>query len=591
MLVSPLNAGADPAGVTFTDVTAAAGIDHVQHSFTGTPSEEDAPLFELRFMSGAAAVADVDNDGWSDLFVTRLDAPDILYRNLRDGTFEDISADAGFTETLSTNGAVFADVDNDGDRDLYLASLLENRCYLYINDGNGVFTEEALDRGAAIDTGLAHIQYSASAGDYDNDGWVDLHTNEWATISSPSHSRLLRNTGGTFEDETIAALVDITEVRAFASRFVDFDDDGWADLAVAGDFDTSRLFWNNTDGTFADGTTEAGVATDENGMGSAVGDYDNDGDLDWFVTSIFDVDETCEVENCMWGYTGNRLYENEGGRAFTDATDEKGVRDGGWGWGAAFWDYDNDGDLDLVMTNGQEFLGATVDDGFNHDALRLWRNEGPGTMTEVAASVGLTDARPGKGLLTFDYDNDGDLDLFVVNNGDSPVLYRNDGGNDRNFLRVRLVGTESAEDAFGARVYVTAIAGGTTQMREISGGSHYLGQSESIAHFGLGDHDGVLDTVRVVWPASGIEQELHDVTANQVLNITESRADPAPDLDGGADSDAGPDSDSDADTESVSVAAGSGCSVSPTLCSPSWLAVAAFAFFACLVRARRFSRQ
>lgn len=504
--------GVGKAQVNFTDVTDLSGLSHARYS------------------DGAAA-GDYDGDGWTDLFLTRLKASDILLRNRGDGTFEDVSAEAGLIVDRSTNGAVWADIDNDGDLDLYLTVLSDMRCYLYVNDGTGRFCEEAVPRGTAIETGVAHTMYSVAAGDFDNDGWVDLHTDEWRVApDAPSHSRLLRNRGpsapGYFEDVTDAAGVslgspDAAVVFAFASRFADLDNDGWVDLAIAADFGTSRLFWNNRDGTFTDGTRAAGVGTDEHGMGSAIGDYDADGDLDWFVTSIWSPEEACtDAPDCIEGATGNRLYRNEGGRLFIDATDMKDVRDGGWGWGTAFFDYDNDADLDLIMTNGQSFSQGGA--GFySEDVTRLWRNDGPGQMREVAEEVGLYDARPGKGLLVFDYDRDGDLDVLITHDGDAPALYRNDGGNQRAWLRVRAIGTQSVRDGFGTRAYVTVKAQGLTQMREISGGSHFLGQSETIMHFGLGEVTGPIHQVRVVWPATGTEKLLADVASNHSITVYE----------------------------------------------------------------------
>jgi hypothetical protein len=518
----------------FTDVTFLAGINHVQHSL----ANPTVGFGEPGAMSGGAAAGDYDGDGFIDLYVTRLDAPDILYRNRGDGTFENVTATSGINRGSGSNGAGWQDIDNDGDLDLYVTSLADTRFYLYVNDGLGNFTEEGLERGAAIDGPDLHYGYSVTFGDYDDDGYLDIHTCEWRRdaqenpTGAPSNSRLLRNLGtmspGHFEDVTQIAGVALDTVVggandgtfSFSSRFSDLDGDGHLDLVIASDFSESRLFWNNGDGTFTDGTDASGVGgvkviTDENGMGSAIGDYDGDGFLDWFVTSIFDPNSTCEIEPCMWGYTGNRLYHNNGDRTFTDATDAAGVRDGGWGWGTTFIDYDNDGDLDLVMTNGIRFPGTSGEDAYNNDAMRFWENDGAGNFTEVAAALGVTDTGSGKGLLKFDYDNDGDLDLLVVNTGARPILYRNDVNNGNGWLRIKIIGNESG---IGAKITLTAEAGGPSQIREINAGSNFLSQDEVTAHFGLGQGTAPVDKVEIKWP-DGTVLVLTDLPRNQVISV------------------------------------------------------------------------
>lgn len=531
----PLDAGADAVrpdsgydGPTFTDVTAAAGIDIDQGERI---ISDDCGLVAVTGcapqMSGGAAAGDYDGDGWTDLYVTRLDGPDALYRNLGDGTFENRAVDAGLTYNLPSNGAGFGDVDNDGDLDLYVTTIGDYRFYLFINDGKGHFAEEAVVRGAGVQSSYPHSGFSVAFGDYDRDGYLDLYVTEWRPDSlvpsgTPSHNRLLNNRGasepGYFDDVTESAGVSLDGLEdrgswGFSPTFSDLDGDGWPDLAIAADFGTSRIFWNDGDGTFSDGTEAAGVGTEENGMGSAIGDFDGDGRLDWFVTSIF-----CDDADCNLGATGNRLYRNNGDRTFTDHTDEAGVRNGRWGWGTAFFDYDNDSDLDLVMTNGVDFPDpdAAV---FRTDRMRLWRNESA-AMTELAAPAGLTDRGNGKGLMVLDYDNDGDLDVFIARRAQTPLLYRNDGPSSGSYLRLALRGTSSNRFGIGARVTLTVSGSTDPMVRELRAGSHFLGQSESIVHFGFGAVQGSVQRVRIAWP-SGVEQLLEDVAINQTLEVIE----------------------------------------------------------------------
>lgn len=541
---------------TFVDVTSDAGVGYSQHTAMAQPNcRHDFLSFttgqpitgvfcEPERMTGGAAVADVDGDGWPDLYVTRLDGPDLLFRNLGNGTFQDITTSAGLSTIVkAANGAAFVDVDNDDDPDLVVTTTGRagaddaGRNLLLINDGFGVFSEEAVARGAAVSQSYARNGTSIGFGDYDLDGFTDLFIGEWRpntmVLGAATTNALLRNQGsampGHFADATLAAGVDPSlpsnDVWVFSPAFVDLDDDRWPELALASDFGASQLYQNDRDGTFSEITGTAGVGTDENGMGSAFGDYDGDGDLDWFVTSIFDPNNSCALGLCDWGTTGNRLYRNEGGGLFSDQTDAAGVRDGRWGWGTVFFDADNDGDLDLVMTNGVRFPGPTVDDElYNNDVLRFWENDGAGNFTEVSALVGLTDTGSGKGLLTFDYDGDGDLDLFVVNNETGGLLYRNDETSGNAWLRVTATGTQSNRDGWGAVIRVQRDSDGPVQTRHLGAASHFLGQSENVAHFGLGAMPGgeLIHRVDVYWPASDTTQTCFDVTPNQLVSFVES---------------------------------------------------------------------
>ena len=521
----------------FTDVSGDAELTHRQFTSASQPEQPQT------YMTGGAAAGDFDNDGWIDLYFTRLDDSDILYRNRGDGSFEDVTEIAfgqSHLANVQTNGAAWGDIDNDGDLDLYVTSVFSSGYHLYVNDGSGVFSEQAAARGVQISGPDEKFGFSPSFGDFDRDGYIDLYVTEWRSRSqnpteSLQNSRLLRNQGesapGHFVDVTQPAGVDVDHLvplipsldsQTFTGRFSDLDQDGYPDLAITSDHGTSRLFWNNGDGTFDDGTDAAGVGTDQFGMGNAVGDFDGDGDLDWFVTSIYKEDHI--------HFSGNRLYRNEGGRLFTDATDAAGVRDGAWGWGAALVDFDNDGDLDIAEANGQHFDypgASSVSVGFEANPVRFWENDGSGVMTENAALLGLTDTGRGKGLLTFDYDRDGDQDLLIVNNGDPPVLYRNDGDGQNDWLLVDLEGTRSNRQGLGALITVDPdqSTAGDELIREIDGGTHFLGQSPAVAHFGLGDRPADhVDQVTIRWP-SGLTSQLDDVVVNSLLTAAEPSAD------------------------------------------------------------------
>jgi hypothetical protein len=527
-----------PSGqISLVDVTQASGLSYMQNQTPGA---------SMLSMCGGAAAGDYDGDGWVDLFVTRIDRRSRLFRNL--GTNAQGQHQGFINTTLSAfsgpdpgprlNGASFGDVDGDGDLDLLATGFFTPQHFLWINDGAGHFVEEGATRGMVLAGPSDQKGFSSSFGDYDLDGYLDVYICEWGhqidpNSPTPSNSRLLRNLGdsspGYFEDVTDSAGVALesvvangtsgsfTGVYAFTPRFADFNDDGWPDLAIAGDFTTSRLFWNKGDGSFVDGTVAAGVGRDENGMGAAVADFNGDGNLDWFVTSIYDPADTCSIHGCNWGNSGNRLYIGNGAREFADATDS-GVRDGGWGWGATEIDFDNDGALDLAMTNGINFSGPPYDDVFNHDPTKLWRNES-GLFVEVGLDLGVVDRGSGKGIVKLDYDRDGDQDLFIVNNSGQPVLYRNDGGNQAHWIQIQLRGSNANSAGIGARVRLWPNIGDAPLVREQSASSNYLSQNETLLHFGLGD-DSNAARIEVTWPR-GTKSVLTNVASGQRLVISQ----------------------------------------------------------------------
>lgn len=531
--------GSSNTAPVFADVTAEAGLDYLQDA---SPDCGDWQECGPEIMSGGAAAGDYDRDGKLDLAVTRIDNPPILYRNRGDGSFEDVSLGAGIGGPgghLGTSGVVFGDIDNNGCADIYMTRVRKPHHVLYMNDCKGHFSEEAVARHASpVDEVAMVFGQGVTLGDYDRDGFLDIFVSEWRFrkpgVSGESHNRLLRNKGrvapGHFEDTTAKAGIDFegrspigghNGIFGFAPAFVDLDDDGYQDLAVAADFGSSGLWWNNKDGTFTDGTKSSGVGSDENGMGSTFGDFDLDGRLDWFVTSIFD---DCMPGQCdhMFGITGNRLYRSEGNRSFSDYTDRAGVRDGAWGWGSSSFDADNDGDLDIAHTSGFHVLGEDRYEKFRSNPTFLQVNNGNGQFTDLGAEAGVRDTVEGRGLLTFDYDNDGDLDLLVIQRRDQPKLFRNDtqGGG---WLKIRLRGNgpRSTPEAVGARVTVLRTAGKAPMIREVGMRDNYLGQDPLEAHFGLGESGGDVAEVRVSWP-SGCVQTLRDVKANQVLVLDEA---------------------------------------------------------------------
>jgi hypothetical protein len=372
---------------------------------------------------------------------------------------------------------------------------------LFRNLGNGTFQNATAASGITF----ADATFSCSWGDYDRDADLDLFLTHWGAVQF-TNGHLWRNNGnGTFTDvDQIAGLTqfgpDLTE-HTYTANFADLDGDFWPDLLVASDFRTSEVYMNDGDGTFSNVTPSNFFL--ECGMGAGVADYDDDGDLDWFITGIWKPE---------FFQIGNGLYRNDGGGAFTDVTDFAGVGNGGWGWASSFADFDNDCDLDIYHVNG--FGGAP----FDADPAVMFVSSGDGTFTEMGAQLGVNHTGQGRGIACFDYDRDGDLDIFVANNSQGPVMYRNDGGNALRYLTVTLAGEPPNTQAIGACIYVTAA--GKTQMRELRAGSNYVSQDPAEAHFGMGTAT-IAEEVRIVWP-NGQEDVLHNIPTNFRLSLTQN---------------------------------------------------------------------
>ncbi|MDX1563166.1 MAG: VCBS repeat-containing protein, partial [Gammaproteobacteria bacterium] len=403
---TPLPEPAPLPGVRqFVDATAASGIGF-DIGYTRLQPNPDVE----RIATGGVAAGDYDNDGDVDLFVTRGDiGPNLLYRNNGLGVFTDVAAAAGiaFTATATENyrhtGPAFADMDGDGDLDLFLGGLFGDPSFIYQNSGAaGGYTFTNVTAGSGIDTLDRAYNISSSFGDYDLDGYVDLFVAHWGTgfdLADPGDTQhLWRNesSGGTIRfssvsevaglSPSIVTLPDPYVLRqnadwTFAASIARIDGDLYPDIVVAADFNNSQVFLNRGDGTF-DNATNVQVIIDYNGMGSALGDYDNDGDLDWFVSAIGEGNGQPVGDI---GTLGNRLYRNTLGESapegiFVDATDAAGVADGGWGWGACFIDFENDGDLDIYHTNG--WLGE-----YSDDTSRAFVSDGTGVFEDEAAEL------------------------------------------------------------------------------------------------------------------------------------------------------------------------------------------------------------
>lgn len=471
----------------FEEVSQAAGL-RIEHGFVfGFDGEPD-------MMGGGAAAGDLDGDGDHDLVVVRgdLGAPALL-RNRGDGVFDNAIAGSGVPAAGKYNGISLADVDGDGRLDLLFGGLGGQGPRLFRNLGGFQFAE-------ITNTGLGIVDdtWSAALADYDGDGVLDLALGRWARgVGRAGH--LFRGLGGgrfANADAALAITPQLAQLSyTFTPHFGDLDGDGRVDLAMAADFGTSRVLLNRG-GVFENATTAA--ISDENGMGAALADYDGDGDLDWFVTSIFDA-SGMPLGN--WGTTGNRLYRNRGNGVFDEVSQAAGVRDGGWGWAACFADFNHDGALDIVHVNGMSAAPAAA---FHADASRLFVADGQGGFVEQAAARGFNDNGQGRALVCFDADGDGDIDLFVQNNTGMSRFYRNVGGAQAGrWLRIALRQNGSNPLAIGARIEL--VAGGRSQVREISAGSNFLSSNPAEAHFGLGPA-GALQSLQVRWPDGQIER-------------------------------------------------------------------------------------
>jgi hypothetical protein len=532
---------ARPAGpIQFTDVTAQAGI-HFKHN-SGAFGKKYLP----ETMGSGVCFLDYDNDGWQDiLFVNSMDWPGhksgksfpALYHNNKDGTFTDVTREAGLDVEMYGLGCAVADYDNDGYVDIYVTCVGSN--HLFHNLGNGKFADVTEKAGVA-DPGFSS---SAVWFDYDNDGKLDLfvaHYVDWSiakdrycTLDNKNKSyctpqtykgessTLFHNRGnGTFENVTHrAGLYDPTS-KSLGVALLDYDNDGWLDLFVSNDTEPNKLYHNNHNGTFNDVAVGAGIAFSEagtvrGGMGTDAADYDNSGRQSLIIGNFTN--------------EGMALYHNDGSGLFSDqapASSIARVSIQSLTFGAFFFDYDLDGLLDIFAANGH----VSDDISVVQPAVKyaqpplLFRNRGNGKFDDVTATLGTALQRPvvARGAAYGDFDNDGDLDLVITANNGPARLLRNENANQNDLLRVKTIGTRSNRDGIGARVTLIT-AQGARMFRMVKTGSSYLSQSELPLTFGLGKSEsGKPVSLEIAWP-SGLKDTISNIQPNQSITIQEGK--------------------------------------------------------------------
>ncbi len=533
--------------VTFVDETIAAGIN-----FKHFQGERSIQLPED--MGSGAAWGDYDNDGWIDLFVVNFAGPIThdgkvpresaatckLYHNNGDGTFTDVSKQAGVDISCWGIGAAWGDYDNDRWPDLFVSAYGQN--HLFRNNGDGTFTETT---GKAGLEGYDSFWAGATWGDFNRDGNLDLYvcgyvkyTYQTSTESSkqydvevpasinpssfpPERNLLFKNNGnGTFTEMAEKAGVVNENGRSLSATWADLDQDGWPDIYIANDVSDNVLYKNNGNGTFTEISHNALVADYRGAMGIAVGDWDGDADYDMFITHWI------AQENALYSSLHTQLTSADNPLQelrFMDEADRFGLGQIALdfiGWGTSFFDYDNDGKPDLFVVNGSTFQQKD-----NPRLLVPMRNllfwnkgkqEGFFEVSPVSGDV-FKQEHVGRGAAFGDYDNDGDVDIFIVNNCGLGQLLRNEGGNKNNWLKIHLGGKKSNTSAFGTELRL--VTQSATLIQQVGAQGSYCSQNSPVQHFGLGQTTRI-DSLFVMWP-SGTKQTFTDFEANQIIKIVE----------------------------------------------------------------------
>jgi hypothetical protein len=538
MTVPYAGAGAAPVngGITFTDITKAAGINFVHNS--GRAGKKFLP----ETLGAGGAFVDLDGDGWPDvLLVNGMDwtprgrkSIAALYHNNGNGTFTNITAGSGLDIEMYGMGVAVGDYDNDGKDDIYITAL--DGDHLFHNEGKGRFKD------VTAASGLNNASFATSAAwlDYDKDGKLDLFVANyvqwnqkndiWCSLDGTTKSyctpesykgtssKLFHNLGnGRFEDVSKKAGVDDPTSKSLGVTVFDFDGDGWPDLFVSNDTQPNKLYRNNRNGTFSEVGMAAGVAYSEDGvargaMGADAADYDGSGRPDLLVGNF---------SNQMIG-----LYHNEGSGLFVDEAPASTVGRASLlslAFGVFFFDYDLDGLPDILAANGhiEEEIGRVQPKVQFKEAPLLFHNLGQRKFENASASVGADFTRPivARGAAYADFDRDGDLDVLITTNHGPAYLFRNDGGNRNNFITIRTRGVKSNRDGIGAVVRVQSAS--RKQWNTVRSGSSYCSASDLAVTFGLAK-DTVVTAIDVEWP-SGAKDHVTNVPANQFVTIEESK--------------------------------------------------------------------
>ncbi len=505
------------AKLVFKDVAAERGLEHKSEFSAGLDKDP-------RFFAGGGAAGDIDNDGDIDIFVTRGDTlPNLLFINDGNGNFSDQADRAGLalpnggTANYKLSGPSLADLDGDGFLDLFIGGVDGDPSLLFINKGDGTFSDITAASGLMQMTSVNTI--SSAFGDYDQDGDLDLALAHWGTARNSSNPGTTETLWRNDSDSTDLKFTDVSQSSqlsdqlelnlsgvlgpnydyTFSPNFADVNGDGWPDLLSVSDFNGSQIFINNQDGTFTDMTSRTEIS-EGNGMGSTVGDYDNDGDLDWFVSSI----------------NGNAVYNNDDG--VFSRNRNAGVSGGGWGWGSCFADFDADGFLDIYQTNGWiNNTGGNPNEPYTEDASRLWMSNGDKTFTRSDVEAEIIDTEQGRGVICADFDGDLDIDvLLLINNAEKGLFLFDNNIDTKNAISIDLQGMAPNTKAIGARITVTA--DGKTQTRELRIGSNFTAHDPTQQIIGVGD-ENTIELIRIVWPDGKVTED-NNVSANQALKYS-----------------------------------------------------------------------